>query len=135
MARAIVDLGDANAIEADLRQLFRRVVFNVLTANRDDHLRNHGFLRTRTGWRLAPAFDVNPSPERHEHALALDDSVRVADLDLVRATAPLYRLSREQADGTIAEVSSAVARWHVTARGAGLPSEEIERFATAFPLA
>lgn len=133
VARAIVDLGDANAIEADLQQLFRRVAFNVLTANRDDHLRNHGFLRTRTGWRLAPAFDVNPSPERHEHALALDDSVRVADLDLVRATAPLYRLSPEQAEGTIGEVSSAVARWHAAARDAGLPSEEIERLATAFP--
>ncbi len=132
IARAIVELGDPNAIETDLRQLFRRVAFNVLTANRDDHLRNHGFLRSRTGWRLAPAFDVNPSPEKHEHALAFDDAVRVGDLDLVRATAPLYRLSPEQADEVIAEVSSSVARWQLAARDAGLHSEEIERLATAF---
>lgn len=133
IARAIVELGDPDAIETDLRQLFRRVAFNVLTANRDDHLRNHGFLRTRTGWRLAPAFDVNPLPEKHEHTLALDDSVRVPDLDLVRETAPLYRLPAEQADKTIAEVSGAVAGWHATARDAGLPAEEIERLAAAFP--
>ncbi len=61
IARAIAELGAPAAIEEDLHQLFRRVVFNVMTANRDDHLRNHGFLRTAEGWRLAPAFDVNPS--------------------------------------------------------------------------
>lgn len=132
VARAIVDLGDSSAIEADLDQLFRRLVFNVLTANRDDHLRNHGFLRTRRGWRLAPAFDVNPSPEKREHSLALDGTVRIPDLDLVRETAPLYRLSASRADEVVSEVSRAVARWQDVARDAGLPSEEIERLATAF---
>lgn len=132
IARAIVDFGDPAAIEEDLGQLFRRLAFNVLVANRDDHLRNHGFLRGTGGWRLAPAFDVNPSPEKLEHSLALDDSVRAPDLDLVRETAPLYRLSADEAERTIAEVGRAVSGWRQLAREAELPGEEIERISAAF---
>jgi serine/threonine-protein kinase HipA len=132
IARAIVELGDPTAIEADLQQLFRRAVFNVLTANRDDHLRNHGFLRAPGGWRLAPAFDVNPSPQKQEHSLAFDDSLRVPDVDLVRETAPLYRLSAAEAEEAIAEVSRALAGWQARAREIDLPEEEIERIASAF---
>jgi HipA-like C-terminal domain len=58
------------------RPVFRRLVFNVLVANRDDHLRNHGFLRTVRGWRLAPAFDVNSSRGSPEHTLAIDECRR-----------------------------------------------------------
>ncbi len=132
IARAIVVHGDPAAIEQDLQQLFRRVVFNVLTADRDDHLRNHGFLRTAEGWRLAPAFDVNPSPQKQEHSLALDDSLRVPDLDAVRETAPQYRLAPKRAEEIIAEVDRAVARWPAVARDADLPRDEVERFAAAF---
>lgn len=132
LARAIVDHGDPAAIGDDLQQLFRRVVFNVLTADRDDHLRNHGFLRTGGGWRLSPAFDVNPSLQKQEHSLALDDSLRVPDLDVVRETAPHYRLAAELAEEIIAEVDRAVARWPTAARDADLPGDEIERFAGAF---
>lgn len=129
VARAIVDFGDPTAIEEDLLQMFRRVVFNVLTADRDDHLRNHGFLRTGRGWRLAPAFDVNPSLQKQEHSLALNDSLRTPDLEIVRETAPLYRLSAERAEEIVAEVDDAVARWPAVAREVGMPDEEIDRFA------
>jgi serine/threonine-protein kinase HipA len=122
-------------IERDLKQLFRRVVFNVLVANRDDHLRNHGFLRSREGWRLAPAYDINPASERFEHVLALDGAVRVPDLALVRETAPLYRLSRRDADQVVSEVVRAVARWRRPARDAGIPAEQIELCGDAFELA
>ncbi len=132
VARAIVDHGDPAAIVDDLQQLFRRIVFNVLTANRDDHLRNHGFLRTGGGWRLSPAFDVNPSLQKQEHSLAFDDSLRVPDLDVVRETASHYRLAAERAEEVIAEVDRAVARWPTAARDADLPEDEIERFAGAF---
>ncbi len=132
VAQAIVNLGDPAAIEEDLAQLFRRVVFNVLTGNRDDHLRNHGFLRTEGGWRLAPAFDVNPSVQKQEHSLALDDSIRQPDLDLVRGTSALYRLSASQADQIVNEVNAAVSRWKGVARGAGLTGEEVERLAGVF---
>lgn len=132
VARAIVELGDPARIEEDLHQLFRRAVFNLLAGNRDDHLRNHGFLRGPGGWRLAPAFDVNPSPQRLEHSLAFDESVRAPEMDVVRGTAPLYRLSAEAAEETIAEVERAVGRWPDLAREVELPTEEMERIGLAF---
>jgi serine/threonine-protein kinase HipA len=132
IARTIVNLGDPASIEVDLHQLFRRIVFNVLTANRDDHLRNHGFLRTAKGWRLAPAFDVNPSPQKLEHSLAFDGSLRDPDLDLVRETAPHYRLAGARAGEIVAEVGRAVFRWRESAREAGLTGEELDRVGSAF---
>lgn len=130
IARAIRDFGDPDAIEADLSGLFRRVVFNVLTADRDDHLRNHGFLRESGGWRLAPAFDVNPAPDKLEHSLALDDAQHIPDLDVVLATAPLYRLGKAAAAEIVAEVESAVAGWREEAGAVGLGKDEIESMAT-----
>jgi serine/threonine-protein kinase HipA len=135
LARAIVDNVDPAAIEADLQQLFRRIVFNVLTANRDDHLRNHGFLRGARGWRLAPAFDVNPQPSKLEHSLALDASIHIPDLDLVRGTAPLYRLAPAAVDALVEEITRAVAGWREEAAAAGIGREEIDRLAPAFALA
>lgn len=127
IARAIENFGDPAAIETDLAQLYRRVVFNVLTANRDDHLRNHGFLRDGGGWRLAPAFDVNPSPRKQEHSLAFDESLRIPDLDAIRETAPLYRLSAAEAEEAIVAVNDAVAGWRRLAAEIGLSREEVER--------
>jgi serine/threonine-protein kinase HipA len=134
IARAIVEQGDPDAIEDDLRQLFRRVVFNVLVANRDDHLRNHGFLRGPTGWRLAPAFDVNPSTRLREHSLAIDASNRFPDLDLVLETAPYYRLSAAEGEEVVEEVATVVAGWRVEARQIELSGEEIDRLAPSFPM-
>jgi serine/threonine-protein kinase HipA len=132
IVQAIVNFGDPRTIEEDLEQLFRRVVFNVLSANRDDHLRNHGFLRAKGGWRLAPAFDMNPSLHRTEHSLALDDSLRLPDLDVVRETAPFYRLSPERAAGVVEEVDGAVSAWPRVASEVGLPSEEVDLLAASF---
>jgi serine/threonine-protein kinase HipA len=132
LARAIAEFADPDAIADDLRQLFRRVAFNVLSGDRDDHLRNHGFLRTVGGWRLAPAFDVNPAPEMREHSLALDASVHAPDLDLVRETAPHYRLKAAEADEIVAEVRDAVAGWRAEAEAVALPADEIELMATVF---
>lgn len=133
VARAIVEFVDPNAIDDDLRQLFRRAVFNVLTGDRDDHLRNHGFLRTGGGWRLAPAFDVNPAPDMREHSLALDASVHAPDFELVRETAPHYRLKNAEADEIAAEVRAAVAGWGTEATAVDLPADEIERMSPLFP--
>ena len=134
LARAIVNLSDPAGIVDDLQHLYRRVVFNVLTANRDDHLRNHGFLRTRKGWRLSPAFDVNPSPEKLEHSLAINDTLRIPDLEIVLETAPFYRLSGATRDQIVGEVRRAVSRWSSVARKARITKDEIERFANAFEI-
>ena len=132
IARAIAEYGAPATIESDLEQLFRRLVFNILVGNRDDHLRNHGFLRAAGGWRLAPAFDVNPSPAKLEHSLAIDAAVRAPDLDLARETARHYRLSAARAEQVVDEVSSAVARWPDLARRVELPGDEVERIGAAF---
>jgi len=73
MAQFIRAQGDAEHAGTDLAQLFRRVAFNVAIGNRKDHLPNHGFVLCKTGWRLAPAFDVNPNIDKAEHVLNIDD--------------------------------------------------------------
>ena len=81
IAEFIQNHGARGVVEADLAQLLRRVLFNVLVGNTDDHLRNHGFVREATGWRLAPAFDLNPNPARRHHELRLDEASDEPDLD------------------------------------------------------
>ena len=132
IAQAIGFFGDPSKIRDDLRQLFHRVVFNVLTSNRDDHLRNHGFLRFTGGWRLAPAFDVNPAPQKMDHVLALDATFRTPDLEVVRDTAPLYRLTAVQARQIVERVRSAVRGWRSVAIEFDIPKDEVEMMATAF---
>jgi len=66
--------GDGAQVAPDLEQLFRRVAFNVAVGNRDDHLHNHGFVLGATGWRLAPAFDVNPNIDKVDHVSNIDDT-------------------------------------------------------------
>lgn len=124
IALAIADHGAPGHIRADLAQLFRRVAFNVLASHRDDHLRNHGFLRTSEGWRLAPAFDLNPVPGKPEHELSLDGAVRRGDLALLRETDPFYRLSEPEAAAIIDEVRAALTTWRDVADARGLGSME-----------
>lgn len=130
IAQALQDNGDPETLGEDLAELYRRVVFNVLVGNRDDHLRNHGFLRGRSGWRLAPAFDVNPNPDKDEHALALDESSTLPSIEIVRATAELYRLSRSAAMLIEQEVRAAFDDWPAMAESAGIPRREIQRLSS-----
>lgn len=131
IALAVADHGERGVIDDQLAALFRRVVFNVLTAHRDDHLRNHGFLRTRAGWRLAPAFDLNPMPEMPEHALAIDAEDRLGDIDLVLSTADYYRLSSKQAAAIVDDVRAALGGWEKTAKSAELGPYEMDTIAEA----
>ena len=132
LALLIQDHGAPGAIEADLEQLFRRVVFNVMVGNRDDHLRNHACLRTPGGWRLAPAFDMNPNVEKAEHSLALDARQNFPDLAVVAATAPFYRMESRQAERIIRESHEVVSGWRRRARAMDLPAPEIALVAPAF---
>ena len=126
IALAIADHGAPRHIREDLGQLFRRVAFNVLVSHRDDHLRNHGLLRTPEGWRLAPAFDLNPTPRKPEHELSLDGSVHRGDLDVLRETAPFYRLSGSAAEVIIDEVQATIATWRDAARAVDLGRSELD---------
>ncbi|MGH9067997.1 MAG: type II toxin-antitoxin system HipA family toxin, partial [Acidimicrobiales bacterium] len=94
--------------EADLAELYRRIVFSAMTANTDDHLRNHGFLRTHNGWRLSPAYDLNPNPDNPgwlTTAIDLEDGT--CDLDLVLSVAGYFRLSDADAKRIVVEVEEA----------------------------
>lgn len=122
----------------DMRMLWRRIVFNVLIANTDDHLRNHGFLYAGAdGWRLGPAYDLNPvpvdiKPRILTTAITADDGT--ASLDLAMEVAKYFGLSSGEAQKIIAEVEAAVATWRRAASRIGLTKAEIERMASAFIL-
>jgi serine/threonine-protein kinase HipA len=124
--------GDGISTAADLAQLFRRVAFNVAVGNRDDHLRNHGFVLASTGWRLAPAFDVNPNIDKSEHVLNIDDTDNRPSLNTVLSTAEFYGLTSVQAKQTIDEVLEVTSNWRETARKVGIPKADIELTASAF---
>ena len=135
IAEFIQRAGAKDGIEADLQQLFRRLLFNVLVGNTDDHLRNHGFIREPSGWRLAPAYDLNPNPARREHTLKLDEHSDLPDLGAVLATAPFYRLKPAAANKLLGQLRGVVAGWRKRARAARLGAAEIAAVAPAFVLA
>jgi len=124
LAEFIATYGEPDHIDGDLEELFTRVAFNVATANRDDHLRNHGFLRSPAGWRPAPAFDMNPSFKNDEHVLSLDLYHRAPDLDVVLSTAEYYRLKNDRARKIIGSICKVVGEWKTRARGLGLTRQE-----------
>jgi serine/threonine-protein kinase HipA len=127
LAEFVSDHGAQGHIEEDLAQLFRRVLFNVLVGNRDDHLRNHGFLREPSGWRLSPAFDINPNTSKQTHALALDSKNAEPDVGVAMEQAELYRLNKDAAKTILGEVMGAIADWRNEAQKLRLPSIEIQR--------
>jgi serine/threonine-protein kinase HipA len=135
LAEFITQHGAQGAIKEDLEQLYRRLVFNVVVGNTDDHLRNHGFIRETTGWRVAPAYDLTPNPARRTHALRLDDATDVPDLDVVLSTAKLYGLNARSAGEILREIHSVTGQWKARSKGAKLPAAEIAIVEQAFSLA
>lgn len=120
----------------DMHELWRRIVFNILISNTDDHLRNHAFLYTGPeGWRLAPAYDLNPVPTDIKPrilttAIDLDDGS--ASLDLAMSVVGYFELDKEKAHVIAAEVGKAVTTWREEAARLGLTQAEIDRMASAF---
>lgn len=125
LAEFIATFGAPEYLAADLRELFRRVAFNVAVGNRDDHLRNHGFIRNPSGWRLAPAYDLNVSTKRDEHALALDLDQHAPSLETVRETAAFYRLTAKEADVVVRQIVEGLADWRAQAKAARIPAVEV----------
>lgn len=123
--------GDPEHLAADRAQMYRRMAFNVLAGNRDDHLRNHGFLRHTGGWRLAPAFDLNPAREMREHATAVMGKTAGPTASDVLDAHSLFDLSAPEARRIIREVADAVARWREVASTAGIARQEQDQVAVA----
>ena len=116
-------------IALDLEELYRRLVFNILSGNRGDHLRNTGFL---WGWRLAPAFDMNPSIDRREHVLTIDGLSADAVIELAVVTADFYGLGEGRANEIVDETRAIVSNWKERARKLGITAGDIELTASAF---
>ncbi len=133
----IADVIERRSPEAreDLRQLWRRIAFSVLISNTDDHLRNHGFLRTsNAGWVLSPAFDLNPDPSPGPKHLstAIDFDDTTASIDTLMSVGGYFRLGDEDAQQVLGEVSEAISQWRAAATETGLDRTAIEQMAPAF---
>ncbi|REE23919.1 serine/threonine-protein kinase HipA [Paraburkholderia sp. BL27I4N3] len=121
----------------DLEELWRRLVFNLLITNVDDHVQNHGFLHVEHGqWRLAPAFDINPFPDKDpELKLWLNEDYGPVDsIEAVMNEAPYFRLSADEAKRILNEVRNAVRDWKRVAKSApvGMTDEDLDAFQPAF---
>ena len=132
IARAVTDHVAPARIRDDLTQLYRRMAFNVLAGNRDDHLRNHGFLRHADGWRLAPAFDLNPAREMREHATAVNGRAVAPDGADIVAVRSFFGLTERQARALVAEVADALGEWRSVAATVGIDRRQQDQVAAAF---
>ena len=119
-------------VETDLAELWKRIVFNICVHNTDDHLRNHGFLLQESGWKLSPAYDLNPQPWPGGLALNIDETSNACDLDLARSVGHYFRLSNEQQNCAIREIQNAVAPWEPVAEKMEITRSEINRMRVAF---
>ena len=121
----------------DARQLWRRLVFNHLITNVDDHLQNIGFLYSGNNqWRLAPAFDLNPFPDkdRESKTWLSEDSGPISSTQQMLDQAARFELSQPQAQSILEEVTTAVKRWKdvATSVEVGLQTHELNDFKPAF---
>jgi serine/threonine-protein kinase HipA len=119
-------------VDVDLEELWRRIVFSIAIRNTDDHLRNHGFLLTKDGWRLSPAFDLNPDPQGIGLSLNIDSSNNALDIDLVRSVARLFRIDSHRADQIIDQVRDAVWNWRQIATELQISRMQQNSMARAF---
>lgn len=132
LAQIIQDKGDPKFIKKDLQQLFRRIVFNIMVGNKDDHLRNHGFVLNDNGWRLSKAFDVNPNIDKHEHVLNIDESDNRPNIENAVKSAAYYNLSNADANAIVDEIRSTVSLWEKEALKMNIARAEIELMRQAY---
>jgi serine/threonine-protein kinase HipA len=118
----------------DLEQLWRRMVFNILVSNTDDHLRNHGFLLTPMGWRLSPAYDMNPNEMGNGLTLNISENSNELDIALALKTAQFYQLKSDRAERILKEMHREISNWRSVAKKFGIGNSEIEQTKRAFRL-
>jgi len=131
----IVDMLIGNSGIADIHtslvELYRRVVFNCMIGNHDDHFRNHGFLLTSRGWEWSPIYDVNPTNFTTQ-SLLINTTSNESSIELLLNSADEYMLDAIEAATIIQQVKSAVSHWRATATRCGISTSEQNRFAARF---
>ena len=131
----LVDFIKSNSVQPnkDLEELWNRIVFSILVSNTDDHLRNHNFILTERGWKLAPLFDVNPNPLGKELSLNITENNNQKKLSLALDTAKYYNLSLAKAKENAIRISTIVKNnWKTLAKSNGCSNAETERMKKAF---
>lgn len=118
--------------DADLEELWRRIIFFISISNTDDHLRNHGFLLSDKGWTLSPAYDINPVPTGTGLSLNISTTDNALSTDLALEVAEYFRVSEEKAIGIISIIQSEVSKWESIAEKVGIPKSERNSMAKAF---
>lgn len=116
-------------VEPNLEELFRRVAFNIIIGNSDDHFRNHGFILTQSGWVLAPAYDMNPTVSEYQ-SLLINNNSSASDLSLLKESAEQYFISRSKASSIINDVKTGMQDWERYAIKSGLAARDIALFST-----
>ena len=117
------------SVKKDLNELYRRILFSLLMNNTDDHLRNHGFLRSGSGWCLSPAFDINPNPD----ATATRVTSVFNEIEKKAALAAIYEnvydfdLTRQEAEVILTDVKSAMKSCEKYAKKAAISKSETKR--------
>jgi serine/threonine-protein kinase HipA len=125
-------LQNSAAPNANLEELWRRIVFYIAVKNTDDHLRNHGFLLTPDGWTISPAYDVNPVYFGTALTLNISETDNALDWDLARSVAKYFRIKARQATEIIAMTRSTVGQWSRIASKYKIKRSEQELMAQAF---
>jgi serine/threonine-protein kinase HipA len=120
------------SVNEDLKQLWRRMIFNILISNTDDHLRNHGFILTPKGWRLSPAYDINPSTEKEGLSLNIDTNINSLDIDLAKSVGQYFRLNANEMNDIVNEVRKSVSKWQAVAKEIGITKNEQVMMGGAF---
>jgi serine/threonine-protein kinase HipA len=119
-------------VERDLKELWRRIVFSICIKNTDDHLRNHGFLLTKNGWLLSPAYDINPNEYGKELSLNISETDNALDINSAMEVAGHFRLNDKDAGQIIKQVTKAVSGWKKVAAKYKISGAEQERMSIAF---
>ena len=120
---------------ADIEELWRRIAFSILITNVDDHLHNHGFLHVDRGqWRLSPAFDINPFPERVRElkTWVSEETGPEATIDALMSVIAYFRITADRAKAILAEVDGAVSTWRDEGRALDMTADELDVFVEAF---
>lgn len=120
-------------VEKNLRELYRRVAFNICIGNSDDHFRNHGFLLTSKGWTLSPAYDMNPTNHVYQSLLVTASSNK-ADIQMLLDACEDYMINKKVAQSIIKDVQAAVSNWETLARQMQIPQREQDLFKERFKL-
>ncbi len=118
--------------DADLEELWSRIVFSMLVKNTDDHLRNHGVILKSDGWSLSPAYDMNPNPKGHGLRLNISENDNSLDLDLALSVAEYFRVNNARAGIIIKRITDTIASWRSFAASHNLSDPETDMMAPAF---